>query len=374
MSSIETNQNYNGKSVLLSFENKRATDFTSVENVCAQCASRGYYFDKISRVAFDNSEEIVRAIKECVSHYENIFLLYPSQMDITLKGFVADLLGCAFDGLGILQSGKISVFALFSDSANRLNFDDIKRALDGKYNVAYDRMVIRTVCAPYNLLEEAIGVAKGVLQSEKANGEAFVNVTESFGDCRIEIIYTDTTPKMIVDGAVREIVKRLNGYIYAMDDTPLAEQLFRLLQLRRMRISVAESFTGGGICKRLVDVPGISEVFFEGLNTYSNQAKTERLGVRENTLRQYGAVSAETAREMAEGLLRSGNCEIAVATTGIAGPKSDNTRKPVGLAYIAVGSAHRDVLVYQFNFVGNRENIAQTAINQALFLAYKELK
>ena len=367
---VDSNQIKSRKSVLISLENKRTADFSVIQDLCSKCASCGYYFDKISRVAFDNSEEIVRAIKGGVSHFGNIFLLYPVQMDSTVKGFVSDLLARQFDGLGTLNSENISVFTLFSDSDNRLNIEDIKRILDEKYKTVYDRAVIRAVCAPLKLLEDAIASAKAVLVSS----DAYVNVSENFGDCRIEIVYTQTTPKMTVDNAVRGIVKRLNTFIYAMEDISLTEQLFRLLQLRRMTISVAESFTGGGICKRLVQVPGISEVFYEGLNTYSNRSKIERLGVRESTLQQHGAVSAETAKEMAEGLLRSGNCNIAVATTGIAGPKSDNTRKPVGLAYIAVGSAHRDVLVYQFNFVGDRENITQTAINQALFLAYKELK
>ena len=99
--------------------------------------------------------------------------------------------------------------------------------------------------------------------------------------------------------------KTLNNYIYAMENISLAKRLFQILQLRRLKISVAESFTGGGLGKKLVDVPGISEVYFEGLNTYSNEAKTERLGVNELTLKQYGAVSEQTAYEMAEGLLKA---------------------------------------------------------------------
>ncbi len=374
MSSVDNNQTKKRKCILLAFENKRITDFSSLEHIASECASQGYYFDKISRVAFDNSDEIVRAIKDGAANYENVFLSYPQQMDKTVKSFVSSLLNSQFDGLGLLTSGNVSVFAMYSDCANRLTFDEIKEALDRKYGIVYDRAVVRTVCAPAKQLESAVENAKRVLYSSASDGSAYINVDESYGDCRIEIIYTNTTSKMAVDGAVREIVKKLNDYVYAMEDVSLTEQLFRLLKLRRMKISVAESFTGGGICKRLVEVAGISEVFYEGLNTYSNQAKLERLGVKESTLQQHGAVSAETAREMAEGLLNSGNCDVAVATTGIAGPKSDNTNKPVGLAFIAVGSVNRGILVYRFNFEGDRQNITQTAINQALFLAYKELK
>lgn len=373
MISVENTVQFNRSNILLVFANRRRVDFAPEEKVAAECASFGCYFDKISKVGYDNSQEIVRAIKDAASHYGNIFLLYPAQMDKTIKHFVSDLFGAEFDGLGILISGPISVFALFSDCANRLAYSDIKGVLDKKYSISYDSFVIKCVGAPSAAIEEAIEAAKGFLH-DCGDEEPFINITDSYGDCRIEIVYTSSTPKMSLDGAIREIALRLNPYIYAMEDIPLAEQLYRLLKLRRMTISVAESFTGGGVCKRLVEVPGISEVFFEGLNTYSNQSKEQRLGVKENTLRQHGAVSAETAAEMAEGLLNSGNCTIAVATTGIAGPKSDNTQKPVGLAYIAVASVENGVKTYQFNFVGDRQTITQTAINRALFLAYKELK
>jgi nicotinamide-nucleotide amidase len=178
---------------------------------------------------------------------------------------------------------------------------------------------------------------------------------------------------MVADGVMRTFVTILDDYIYALEDISLAQRLYELLKLRRMKISVAESFTGGGICKKLVEVSGVSQVFFEGLNTYSNEAKMGRLGVNEITLKQFGAVSDETAYQMAEGLIKSGNCDISIATTGIAGPKSDNTNKPVGLAYIAIGLKER-IAVYKFNFSGDRTNITNTAINQALFLAYKNLK
>ena len=99
-------------------------------------------------------------------------------------------------------------------------------------------------------------------------------------------------------------------------------------------LSVVESFTGGGVGKRIVGVSGASEVFFEGLNTYSNQSKMLRLGVKESTLKKYGAVSKECAFEMAEGLLKSGNCGVCVGNDGNSGPPNPITRKkPVG-AYV----------------------------------------
>ena len=146
-----------------------------------------------------------------------------------------------------------------------------------------------------------------------------------------------------------------------------------LLKLRGKRISVAESFTGGGVGRRIVSVPGASEVYFEGLNTYNGQAKVNRLGVSQATLSQKGAVSKETAYEMVCGLLNTGNCDIAIATTGLAGPNGDEFGKPVGYCCIAVGTRER-ISVYQYNFEGNRKEITEKAINYALSLAYKSLK
>lgn len=358
-----------GKTILLAFDNKRITGFGNIENLVKKLASCGYYCDKISRVAFDCSVEITRAVQEAVDNYENVIIFCPSRMGQTFNDFISHLLGADFDTSGVLNKDNVSVFLLWTEGGGKLGVDDIKTVLDGKYSLCYDRTVIRTVGAPVAALEGALKAARGCF----ADGGAHINVTDSFSDCRIEIVYSSQTPKMALDSAVREIVKRLGEYIYTLEDVTLAEQLYRLLKLRRMKIAVAESFTGGGVGKRLVEVSGISEVYYEGLNTYSNEAKIERLGVKELTLNQCGAVSAETAYQMAEGLLRSGKCEVAVSTTGIAGPKSDNTSKPVGLGYIGIG-VDGDISVYKFNFTGDRERITNTAINQALFLAYKRLK
>lgn len=114
-------------------------------------------------------------------------------------------------------------------------------------------------------------------------------------------------------------------------------------------------------------------MYFEGVNTYNELSKIKRLGVNEYTLKTVGAVSDQTAYEMASGLIATGDCDIAIATTGLAGPNTDKSMLPVGLCYIAVGTKER-VFVYRYKFDGSREEITQTAINYALFLAYKQLK
>lgn len=361
-----------GRLALLFFDTRRSLGFGAAEGWMKGLAGGGYYFDKVSKVAFDSSDEIVRAIGEACANYENILVLCPSSMDGTLKNYICGLCGGSFDAIGILRGNGINVFVAHTDGTDRINEKDIADVLNARYGVRYARSYIRFVGAPYALVTESMEQVKELCE-QKGASEVLFNVEEHYGDFRMEIVYSDVTPKMLLDGIIAAVVAKLNDYIYALEDISLARQLLRLLKLRRMKLGIAESFTGGGVGKRIVEIPGASEIYFEGLNTYSNEAKMQRLGVRELTLKQKGAVSAETAYEMAEGLLKTGNYEVAISTTGIAGPASDNTSKPVGLAYIGIG-VQDDVSVYKFNFVGDRTAVTETAINQALFLAYKRLK
>ncbi len=133
-------------------------------------------------------------------------------------------------------------------------------------------------------------------------------------------------------------------------------------------LATAESCTGGLIGKLLTDVSGSSAAYLGGIISYSNTVKNEVLGVPQKLLDTYGAVSAQVAKAMAEGAKRVINSDIAVSVTGIAGPKSDNTNKPVGLVYIGVtDGVTTDVQEYHFS--GDRQQIrnatAQTALNNA---------
>lgn len=356
-----------GKSFLLVFRNKKVNIFDCTEKILNTFAESGYWFENVSYIAYDSNDEIVSALKECRNFAENTVIFCPKAMENAVKSFVSKLYGGAFDDFGRLTVGCCDVFVLFSDSENRLLISDITAAFDKKYGIKSFKSYIKTVGAAHEVIDNAISMAK------KICSEIDFCVRENYGDCTVEIIYPETVPKGAYDEAYRTVLKELNEYVYALENISLAEQLLRLLKLRRMKLSVAESFTGGGITRRLVQVSGASEVLFEGLNTYSNEAKEKRLGVKQMTLLQYGAVSEQTAYEMADGLLKTGDCTVSIATTGIAGPKSDNTNKPVGLIYIAVG-CDENISVFNYNLTGDREKITETAINLAMFLAYKTLK
>lgn len=124
----------------------------------------------------------------------------------------------------------------------------------------------------------------------------------------------------------------------------LEEKVVKLLRERNLVLSCAESCTGGLISKRITDVSGSSAVFNCGIVSYSNEIKEKVLNVKSETLKEFGAVSEQTVREMVKGVLTISGADIAVSVSGIAGPNSDNTDKPVGLIYLAVSDGEKTVV------------------------------
>ncbi|HEY8162454.1 MAG TPA: CinA family protein [Methylocystis sp.] len=143
---------------------------------------------------------------------------------------------------------------------------------------------------------------------------------------------------------------------------------------RGWRVSTAESCTGGLVSAALTGIPGASEVFDRGFVTYSNAAKTEMLGVPEALLAAHGAVSAETARAMAEGALVHSQADVAVAITGVAGPGGGSPQKPVGLVHFACAKRGGDVALLERRFGPlSRDEIRSAAVDQALDLMIESL-
>lgn len=139
-----------------------------------------------------------------------------------------------------------------------------------------------------------------------------------------------------VDEVTTKIYDIIGEYIYSIDDEELYQVAAKKLIKNNISISCAESCTGGLFAKTLTDIEGISAVFDRGLVTYSNKAKVDELGVNPETLDKYGAVSEETAREMALGLQKVSGSRLCIAVTGIAGPGGGTAEKPVGLVYIGI--------------------------------------
>lgn len=159
---------------------------------------------------------------------------------------------------------------------------------------------------------------------------------------------------------------------YTGSKCELEERLVHLLQEKNMTVSTAESCTGGLIAGAIINAAGASDVLNEGYITYSNEAKERLVGVRHETLEKYGAVSEETAREMALGAAKAAGSDMGLSSTGIAGPGGGTKEKPVGLVYIGC-SVDGEVQVRELHFHGNRMENRLHTVGEVLKLAAEML-
>lgn len=171
-----------------------------------------------------------------------------------------------------------------------------------------------------------------------------------------------------VEKIVKKIYNKIGDFVFGEDEDRLEKKVVELTKHLKLNISTAESCTGGMIASKLIDISGISDVFNEGIVTYSNESKMRRLGVKKETLEKFGAVSEETAREMLNGL----KTDIGIATTGIAGPGGGSLEKPVGLVYIGI-KVKEKIYIEKRVFKGDRNKIRERTTAQALFSLIKIL-
>lgn len=148
----------------------------------------------------------------------------------------------------------------------------------------------------------------------------------------------------------------------------LVEELSLLLAGKNLRLVTAESCTGGMIAAAMTDRSGSSAIFERGYVTYSNEAKIEELGVQSSTIETHGAVSAQTAIEMAQGALKHSHADIALSVTGIAGPNGGTPEKPVGLVYIGIALPNKEPQAFKNDFDGDRASIRQATLEKSLEL------
>ena len=177
---------------------------------------------------------------------------------------------------------------------------------------------------------------------------------------------------LLIQNLTNKVSEIIGEFIYSYDGESLEETFFKLLKNRNIKVAFCESCTGGLITSRFTKIPGVSEVLDRGIITYSNKAKMDELGVKETTLDTYGAVSEQIAMEMAEGLLQKTNVNIAISTTGIAGPLSDNSKQPIGLVYIGVAVKDKSYAI-KYHLKGDRKSIQNKAANYAFNEGRKNL-
>lgn len=191
------------------------------------------------------------------------------------------------------------------------------------------------------------------------DGEALLRVTA--------MAMTKEDAESLCEPVIEEIKKRLDAYVYGVDYNCIEEAVVAMLKEHHLKVATAESCTGGLIAKRITDVPGASEVFECGIISYANEIKHKVLGVSEDDLNKYGAVSEPVAKQMAQGALKVSGADIAVSVTGIAGPDSDSTSKPVGLVYIGLADKEnvwvREIRTSRRDRSYNRYVSASNALN-----------
>ncbi len=310
----------------------------------------------------ENARSFLDAVSKANAiDYPEDFALLP------IEGVVIPNIYGGFQGF-ILDSNEITLSVLPFDYKEVKTMTDkyVLPYLESKLGIKKTRLTLKYF-GDINLLKQTLKSAEYLCEQG-----FYYNIFEKFGDKTVDLFFDYDTLEDTKKQVVRFIVSELKDSIYAEYDVSLSERLFDLLKLRNLKLSTAESFTGGRVIADIIKNSGASQYVNEGVVSYSNQSKMKRLNVASDDLKSQGAVSAVVAYQMAVGLLKEG-CDIAVSTTGIAGPQSDDTDKPVGLLFIAVGMKD-GVHTYKYKLSGSREEITETAKNTALFLAIKKLK
>jgi len=182
----------------------------------------------------------------------------------------------------------------------------------------------------------------------------------------------EAAANILIDPVAAEIYNRLSQHIYGEDDEIMAKIILNSLEASQKTLAIAESCTGGLLASAFVDIPGSSATLLEGAVTYSNDAKTARLGVPKDLLNTHGAVSPQVAAAMAEGIARTSSADIGISTTGVAGPGGGTPEKPVGLVYIGLhfnsvnNNNGKPTKTKELRLIGDRNEIRARAVVAAL--------
>lgn len=212
-----------------------------------------------------------------------------------------------------------------------------------------------------SMVEDLVEVQRNpTIATYAKTGEVHLRVTATASD--------EKEAKKLVKPVVKELKGRFGNHVYTTDnDVTLERAVVDLLMANKLTACTVESCTGGMLSARLINVPGVSEVFKSGYVTYSNKSKRRLLGIKKNILLKHGAVSEQIAREMAKTSAALARTDVSVSTTGIAGPDGGTAEKPVGLVYIGCNVCGR-ITVKECRFHGSREKIRESTVAAALSL------
>ncbi|MCE5313431.1 MAG: competence/damage-inducible protein A [Armatimonadota bacterium] len=361
----------------------------------------------------DNESRLTEALKLALSRSDIVFTiggLGPTQDDLT-KETVAKLVG---DEMVIDEESARHMREFFAARGIEMPENNLKQAMgpvrgkilpnplgtapgavfeteSGKAIIVLPgppREFIPMVCErvlPY--LRERVGSESGIIRSRILRvvglGESSVEDTikrllkstnptvapyASLGEVQLRITANAANvveADKLIDEMDRRIVELLGDRVFGRDGQTLEQVVVKTLVRRGLTLALAESCTGGLIANRITDIPGSSATFMAGVVSYSNEAKMNILGVDERLLIEYGAVSEQTARSMAEGARRKLGVDVAVSVTGIAGPAGGTPEKPIGLVYMALASG-AGTIAQRHQFAGTRVDVKLRSSQAAL--------
>lgn len=344
------------KNALILFKDqKKLVDTKTLNSIIDSFAQENFNIDGIYIFSYDGKEEFEINFSKIRQAYDNVFIVESTRNK--------------FDVAKITSTEEKEGFSLFILQEEKA-LEEIKQRvilkLQEKYSVKYGKVIFKV----FGLEEDRITATTRLIE-RKVNVK--FNVFGQNLDYKVEIVYDDKSTKMDFDYAQKEFIKAFKDNIYAEKDVEIEKMLVDLLKLRKCVISTCESFTGGNISAKITSVSGASSVFYEGIVSYNENSKAERLNVSKSSLAKYKPVSGQVAGEMACGLIKAGHSTVAISTTGIAGPNSDDSGFPVGLCFIGV-AYNGEINVYRYVFDGSRDEIIEKGTKMAMFLAIKCIK
>lgn len=361
----------------------------------------------------DNAERLEGCIRQALGRSDLVILsggLGPTQDDIT-KETAAKVLGRE---LLLNEEAKVQIEAYFAKKGKTMAENNLKQAMmpkdaimlentngtapgailekDGKIVVLLPGppeelcLMFERSVAPYlqdrvsQVIYSAMVKVCGVSESEvaqqlddliRSTGEVTVAPYAKIGEVHLRVTAKaedEKQAKKLVKPVIKDIKARLGDAVYTTHkEVSLEQSVVDLLLANNLTVTTVESCTGGLLAGRLINVPGVSEIFKMGHITYSNKAKRKIVGVRRKTLEKYGAVSGQVVKEMVNGVLQITRADVAVSISGLAGPDGGTPEKPVGLVYIAC-SVCGTVTVQECRFSGDRSKIRESAVAAALIL------
>lgn len=329
----------------------------------------------------DNPDRLKRALETCAKECDLIITtggLGPTQDDLT-KEVIAEFVGCR---LTINQEAMDRIEGYFKRSGREMTENNVKQAyvpegaicMQNDHGSApgfickVDNKTIMSFPGPpkemmpmfensaihylstmsegviYSRFLKTVGIGESLLETEImdiVDEQTDPTIATYAKDGEVTMRLTSKRPsveeaKAAVDEMATKVQERVGNYIYTEDERSFSEVILDKMRDKGLSLSSAESCTGGLFADAFISIPGSSDVFDRALVTYSNTAKMQELGVKEETLAKFGAVSSQTAEEMVSGLYEASGSDICVAVTGLAGPGGETLEKPVGLVYTAI--------------------------------------